>query len=407
MIHVLLRKKLSVAFTAATRTSPSMPIHRQGATIDWLQALRGFAAVFVVITHAGWTLTQPAHKELAWDYLAHGALGVDLFFVISGFIMYLTTQNCDGSRRYVADFGIKRFARIWPLFLVVSLIYLGMTWMKAGTFPVAYFADMASQLVFRPVSAKASEFFLLPVDVAWTLCFEAYFYVVIAISLLSKKWRWWIVAALLAPGLVLHPLIQQDWNLSFYHQPAVGGSHYLALMVNPMVWEFVFGLFAGWLYTRDWSQPKRPLAIAMLLVACAAFVTIPETHTPTLYGPTIENGGLTVFAIFLLIALASKTIQLPVTRWLVWLGTISYSIYLTHKLGFMAAAQINAWLDIRHANTRDWVNFVIYMVCGISTGALFHYAVEAPLSSRVRRTLMNWVNKRGTKELPPNAITPV
>ena len=381
---------------------------RQGATIDWLQALRGFAAVFVVVTHAGWTLTQPAHKELAWDYLAHGALGVDLFFVISGFIMYLTTQSCDGSRRYVADFGIKRFARIWPLFLVVSLIYLGMAWMKAGTFPVAYFADVASQLVFRPVSAKASEFFLLPVDVAWTLCFEAYFYVVIAISLLSKKWRWWIVAALLAPGLVLHPLMQQDWNLSFYHQPAVGGSHYLALMVNPMVWEFVFGLFAGWLYTRDWSQPKRPLAIAMLLAACAAFVTIPETHTPTLYGPTIENGGLTVFAIFLLIALASKTIQLPVTRWLVWLGTISYSIYLTHKLGFMAAAQINAWLDIRHANTRDWVNFVIYMVCGISTGALFHYAVEAPLSSRVRKTLMNWVTKRGTKEFPNNnGITPV
>lgn len=380
---------------------------RPGASIDWLQALRGFAAVFVVITHAGWTLTQPAHKELAWQYFAHGALGVDLFFVISGFIMFLTTQNSDGSRRYVAQFAIKRFARIWPLFLVVSLIYLAMAWKKAGAFPVAYFADVASQLAFRPVSPKASDFFLLPVDVAWTLCFEAYFYVVFAISLFSKQWRWWIVAGLLAPGLVLYPLIQQEWNLSFYHQPAVTLNNYLALAVNPMVWEFVFGLLAGWLYTRDWTQPKRPLAIAMLLVACIAFIAIPETHTPTLYGPTIDHGGLTIFAIFMLIALASKTIELRVARWLVWLGTISYSIYLTHKLGFMAAAQITTWLDIRDPNTLDWARFAIHLACGISTGALFHYAVEAPLSKHVRNGLMGLMDKRNRSEFPDAGVKPV
>ncbi|MBF5004645.1 acyltransferase family protein [Diaphorobacter caeni] len=371
-----------------------MSVSRTHATIDWLQALRGLAAVAVVITHAGWTLAQPAHKELAWEYFAHGALGVDLFFVISGFIMFLTTRGCDGSPRYVADFAIKRFARIWPLFCVVSLIYLGLAWQKAGAFPSTYFADVASQLVFRPVSAKASEFFRLPVDVAWTLCFEAYFYVVIAVSLFSRKWRWWIVAALLAPGLVLYPLLTQEWNFSFYHQSAIAQSHYLNLAINPMVWEFVLGLVAGWLYTRDWTQPKRPVAYCMIAAAGMAFIAIPETHTATLYGPTIEYGGLTVFAIFMLVALASKAVRLPVARWLVWLGTISYSIYLTHKLGFMAAAQVSAWLNIQNASTRDWVGFAIHLACGIGAGALFHYAVEAPLSARVRDALMQ-LGRRG------------
>ena len=367
---------------------------RQSATIDWLQALRGLAAVCVVITHAGWTLSQPEHKEIAWHYLAHGALGVDLFFVISGFIMFLTTRNSDGSRRYAADFAIKRFARVWPLFFVVSMVYLVIEWSHAHAFPIAYFHDIASQLVFRPVSPKPSEFFHLPVDVAWTLCFEAYFYVVMAISLLSRRWRWWIVAALLAPGLVLHPVVTQDWDFSFYHQPAVEGPHYLNLMVSPMVWEFVLGLAAGWIYTSDWSKPPRQIAIAMLLGACTLFVTIPELHIPTMYGPTFENGGLIVFAIFMMIALASKTIDLPLARWIVWLGTISYSIYLTHKLGFMIAAHLTEVLDIPDANRLDWLRFALYLGCGVTMGAVFHYAVEAPLSSQVRKLLLSFGKKR-------------
>jgi len=402
-----LLRKWSEATALPRKPSTSMRTSRPEATIDWLQALRGFAALSVVITHAGWTMVQASNNEIAWNYLAHGALGVDLFFVISGFIMYLTTRGCDGSRRYAAEFGIKRFARIWPLFFVVSMVYLGMAWWRAGALPLEQVASTASQLIFRPVSPKASEFFGLPVGVAWTLCFEAFFYVVIGLSLLSRRWRWWIVAALLAPGLVLYPLLQQDVNLSFYHQPAILLSHYLNLVVNPMVWEFVLGLFAGWLYTAQWSAPPRPLAIALILASAAAFATIPATHTATLYGPTIEYGGLTVFAIFLMIALASKTLQLPVNRALVWLGTISYSLYLTHKLGFLGAAQITSWLDIRDAGVRDWVGFAIHLACGVLAGALFHRAVEVPLSSWTRKALMQWVGKRTGPTFAGPQATPV
>ena len=384
-----------------------MRTSRQVATIDWLQAFRGLAALFVVITHAGWTMAQPSSQEIAWGILAHGALGVDLFFVISGFIMYLTTRGCDGSARYAAEFGIKRFARIWPLFFVVSMVYLCIAWWRAEQFPADYFSRTLGQLVFYPVSPKASEFFGLPVDVAWTLCFEAYFYAVIAVSLLSRKSRWWIVAALLAPGLALYPLFKQQLNLSFYHQPAIILNHYLNLMVNPMVWEFILGLFAGWVYTSAWSTPPRPLAIAFILASAAAFITIPNTHIPTLYGPTIEYGGLTVFAIFLMLALASKSMELPAARPLVWLGTMSYSIYLTHKLGFLGAAQINAWLDIRNGDARDWIGFGIYLACGVAMGALFHHTVETPLSAWTRRKLMGLLGKPGRPEFADTEIKPV
>ncbi len=354
-------------------------------------------------------MTSKSNNEFAWTYLAHGALGVDLFFVISGFIMYLTTQNCDGSLRYAARFTAKRFARIWPLFFVVSLIYLAMTWWQGGNFPSTYFTNVLSQLVFRPVSPQPSEFFGLPVDVAWTLCFEAFFYAVIAVSLLSKKRRWWITAALLLPGLIVYPLLnQQELNFSFYHQAAITQSHYANLLISPMVWEFILGLIAGRLYTSEHlPAPPRPVAILMLLIAAGLFVTIPETHIPTLYGPSIECGGLTIFTIFLLIALASKTISLSVNGSLIWLGGISYSLYLTHKLGFMVAAPITAWLDIQNTNTRDWASVAIHVLCGLATGTLFHYAVEAPLSEKVRKGLMHMIGNKQTHKPPNTEAKPI
>lgn len=358
-------------------------------TIDWIQALRGLAAVLVVVTHSSRALTSEQGREMFWNYFVHGALGVDLFFIISGFIMVLTTQHCDGTRRYVADFLIKRFSRIWPLLFVVSMTYIAIEWLRHGSVAAEYLGHIMSQLVFRPVHPKPEYFFLMPIDVAWTLCFEAYFYVVIAVSLLSRQWRWWIVAALLMPGLVLYPLYKEHWNLSFYHQPAIVVNHYLNLVVSPMVWEFVFGLVAGRLYLSRWQGPPRWLAICFVLGAVAAFVTVPVTHMPSLYGPTIEFGGLTMFGAFLLLVMASKAIDIPVARGLVWLGTISYSVYLTHRLGFIPAEALMDALHIADATEREWTGFAVHIACGVAAGAFFYYTVEAPLSAFTRQTLLH------------------
>lgn len=357
-------------------------------TIPWIQALRGIAAVLVVITHSSRALTSPLGQEYFWDLFVHGALGVDLFFIISGFIMVLTTQKCDGSKTYVADFVIKRFSRIWPLLFVVSMVYLLVHWLRNEGLSSRYLGEILSQLAFRPVNPSPTLFFQMPIDVAWTLCFEAFFYAVIAISLLSVKWRWWIVAALLAPGLVIYPMLTESWNLSFYHEPAILTSHYANLAVNPMVWEFVLGMLAGQLYLSQWKGPPRWVAVILVMFAMAAFVTVPITHMPSLYGPTIEYGGLTMFIAFTLLVVASKSMELPIARWMVWLGTISFSVYLSHRLGFIPAEELVQWLNVRDPSLREWSSFALHIVFGVTAGAVFHYGAEAPLSAWTRNSLL-------------------
>ena len=373
---------------------------RPKTTIDWIQAMRGIAAVLVVVTHARLVLTEGFQLQVSWPYMAHGALGVDLFFIISGFIMMLTTRDCDGSGRYVADFAIKRFARIWPLLLVVSIVYLVIRFCEPEGITNKYLRAMASQMLLRPFEPQPMHFFALPIDVAWTLCFEAYFYVVMAISLFSVRWRWWIIALLLAPGLVVYPIVKGIWNFSFYHQPTIFISNYANVMVSPMVWEFVLGLIAGALYTSKspWTIPSRGVAKLFIGLALAAFITLPWTHVPTVYGPTFTNGGMTMFVMFTLTALASKTINIHVPRWFVWLGTISYSLYLTQRLGFLVADSIAPQLaSLQNKATREWLHFALRMASAVAVGAFFYYAAEAPLSKWTRNTLMRITRKATAK----------
>ena len=71
--------------------------------LDWVQALRGIAAMLVVLCHAADYLRDSPSYPLIESALLPGAMGVDLFFIISGFIMMLTTRDCYGSGRHVAD----------------------------------------------------------------------------------------------------------------------------------------------------------------------------------------------------------------------------------------------------------------------------------------------------------------
>lgn len=307
--------------------------------------------------------------------------------------MVLTTQNCDGTVRYCADFLVKRFSRIWPLLFVVSLVYFLIAWKKAGSMSVDYIQALLSQLAFRPVSPNAANFYSMPVDLAWTLCFEAYFYFVVAISLLFGKYRWWVVLGILAMGLVVYPSLNHGFNFNFYQQPKIDWNHYMNLAIHPVVWDFVYGLIAGKLYISVKKRPPFPLAILFLMLALLAFVSIPYTHQAGLYGPTISGGGMTMFFAFLMILLASKSIRIPVASWILWLGTISYSLYLTHRIGFILAKEISRWLQYAGMGTtaREWVTFSIYVFFGLAAGAVFHRFAEVPLSNFVRRRLKNLV----------------
>jgi exopolysaccharide production protein ExoZ len=350
--------------------------------LHWVQALRGIAVLLVVLTHARYLLLNTDQFALADRLFYPGAMGVDLFFIISGFIMVHTTAGVTGVRA-AALFGIKRFARIWPAYAVVTLAYVLLE--RGG---LAYFSDpgrlriLARSLLFVPVDPTVPPFFGFVFPLGWTLAFEMYFYLVFGLCMLTGRLRWFTFAAWMLLTLVLIPLGQGGPTLDVRH-PLALHSPYMQLMTNPIVHEFLAGVAIGHLYRRSWFRVAST-EVAWLLVVCGTGFAVwyGFGRIGTFHGPA--EWGWPLALMVLLLALASKTVVLAPPAPLVWVGTVSYSMYLTHFLG---QAQLARYLPRWGIDTHTWAQVFITVLCALPLAALAHWLLERKLSGAVRRML--------------------
>ena len=143
--------------------------------IDSLQFVRAIACLIVLLTH----VLQLSNYKPFGDYFISGGYGVDLFFMLSGFLIYLTTKDGGNSK----EFAVKRLFRIYPLYWVVYFAFLFYT--------ILYLSKNYT------VSLLLQNFLMLPwsdslttrsliVGVAWSTVFELYFYFVIFLFLFLK-----------------------------------------------------------------------------------------------------------------------------------------------------------------------------------------------------------------------------
>ena len=128
--------------------------------LDWVQALRGIAAMLVVLCHALDYLSHSPSFPLIESALLPGAMGVDLFFIISGFIMVYSTRKTTGTLDDVKNFAINRFSRIWPTYAVVSIIWIFIAYDGINYF-ISYenWAVLFKSLTFIPVKEMAPLYF--------------------------------------------------------------------------------------------------------------------------------------------------------------------------------------------------------------------------------------------------------
>ena len=239
------------------------PIQRATATpalphtIESIQHLRALAALGVVVFHALGLMEpyfgiQIAHKSL-------GAAGVDLFFIISGFIMWVTAIARDESP---ARFAWRRVVRIVPLYWLVTTFVLAVVTLKPSLM------NSASR---DPLHFVASYFFVAwphptvagrywpPVIPGWTLNYEMLFYLVVALSLFLPRLRRIPFILLVLAGL---PLIGSLW-----HQTGAA-----AFYTNPILLEFLYGVGLGFLFTHGRGQGQR-VSIALMVAGALLFFT--------------------------------------------------------------------------------------------------------------------------------------
>lgn len=352
--------------------------------LDWIQSLRGVAILLVVLCHARYFFADTPQWPLAEILLRPGAMGVDLFFIVSGFIMVYTTASSDGSARYTRIFLIKRFARIWPVYAICTLAWVivkgnGFDYFQQG----ANLSVLVKSLLMLPAVPGEPLYFGLAYPLGWTLAFEMYFYVVFAVSMLFKRWRWMALCGWAVLTIVVVPALFGHFTMQVMEAQNYPFG-YLALMTNPIVFEFIAGVLIGLLYLNNAVRLSSKLLCAHLMGLTAAFALwyiyagISDFHGPLKWGWPL---ALMIGAM----AIASKTLVLRPPRWLCWCGAISYSLYLTHLTTQLLLKRVLAGAGI---DTHTWATVFITTVAALAVASLCHRFLEVALADWVRRRLL-------------------
>ncbi len=370
--------------------------------IEPIQALRGIAALMVVLWHASRYLAANGGGPIAQFFQPGATLGVDLFFLISGFIMVHTTRSGDGSKGYVAGFFAKRAARIWPLWAIALTVAVVMQ------FDTGFLTDPLKRdlwlrsLLLMPTAGGTSDVAPLygaPVlGVGWTLNYEVYFYTIFGSALLFRRWRWAALAAIMFATVLLIPWLTgrlaglpNGLDLFACDRHYGYAIQYLNLATSPLVLLFGAGVAIGLLSHARLPLP-RSAAFWNALLACALALVLAQFLTAFRTYHGVLQWGLSLIPLVLVTSLAGQRVALPVPGVLCRLGDVSFSLYLWHPLVLTAVFGMLGGLAPAGSDARALL-MVVAIAASIGVAALSYRKIERGLSDALRRNALASINR--------------
>jgi exopolysaccharide production protein ExoZ len=316
-----------------------------------IQALRAVAALAVVAFHAA---------ERSGGHFAIGAAGVDVFFVVSGFIMWVITHD-----RPVRPAGFlrERLQRIVPVYWIATGVMV--TGGLLGLFPNLKLTldHVAASLFFVPYRSP-SDGQVWPVLVqGWTLNYEIFFYLVFAGTLLlPERWRLPVLGAIFVMLALVGAIVESTNPLVLTY-------------TNPIILEFLLGAMVGKLRLSG-RTPSAGIGLALIALALAGFAFVGITYLG--FGPLVL-GPLSALLVLGVLTL-EKTGVLGGAKALTYLGDSSYSIYLWHTLAISVVAKLAGWLEASPALT-----FVAALLAGTVVGIAAYELLERPIAAFFKR----------------------
>lgn len=311
-----------------------------------LQYLRGLAAVAVVLFHAAGRSGLNFHA---------GEAGVDLFFLLSGFLM---VAICGPDTRPLA-FLADRIRRIVPVYWIATSIMLAAA--LAGAFPNVRLEAghvVASYLFVPSISPSNGNIWPLLVP-GWTLNFEMAFYLLFAALMpLGRQVRQIAVLTLLFAGLTaLRPMVDPANALATFY-------------TDPMLLEFAGGCWLGILWKRSGDWPRwlgwGSALLALAAIGWAAFAA-PQLH---------RSIGFGLPAALLLASILALERREAIGEWRLplFIGDASYSIYIWHTLAISVTTRLGSALGLSPAPA-----IALGIVGGIATGLAGYLLIERPI----------------------------
>lgn len=372
-------------------SAPLVPDTQEAATgapagaragIDNIQVLRAVAALLVVFVHLDVFL-----RALAVEPFGHG--GVDLFFVISGFIMVYTTR---ARPLTPAAFMLNRVTRIAPIYWLITLAVYSVA-LVAPSLLQATSSDpvqLGKSLLFVPF--QKSNGLVQPVlFVGWTLNYEMFFYALFAFGLMFRPLALGgavvvgLLGALVITGLVARP---EGPVASFY--------------TRPILLEFAAGMALGTLGSRVKSQTAggRAVLLVLCLVGLAATAFVPLVWPEA--SRVITQGIPSVLVVGSAVLLHQSGVQLAgsgrVKRALLLLGNASYSLYLTHPFVTQAAQKLGKRLGLSPLVVVPSMLVTLALVCAV--GILTHLLIERPLTKLAKSLAERWLVRSPPEPAP-------
>ncbi|MEE4454462.1 acyltransferase [Novosphingobium resinovorum] len=333
-----------------------------------IQTLRAIAALLVVVVHlegfgAAWGLDD--------RLFAPFAAGVDLFFVISGFIMVHTTA---GGKTSPGLFLLNRAIRIVPLYWMLTLLVFAVALAMPGLLGTTQ-ADgdaLARSLAFIPYERVDGTMRPL-LFVGWSLNLEMGFYVLFALTLVVPRagMRVGLAVGLLSMAVVSGHLLRA------HIAPE------LRFLSQPMVLDFAGGMLIGWLYPH--------LSTSRTAAKVAAACSIPALVMLVLMARWPLEGGWPVSlppaCALVIAALVAEKGGLAITwRPVLAIGDASYALYLTHPFVTQGLAIGTARAGLLAPHTAPMLMVLAVAVACICAIAV-HERVERPLGRRLRHVL--------------------
>lgn len=346
------------------------------AQIRSIQALRAIAALLVTLghlEHEAASLPIAAATGFAPILVDLTGAGVDLFFVISGFVMVYASHDLFEQPNAARLFLTRRIARIVPIYWLVTglfLVIMASAHVLSSAPPTL--GEIAKSYLFIPYMPHGGDVMQPVYKLGWTLNYEMFFYVVFTGTLVLPQ-----RAAVLAIALAFSTLAA----LGLWLAPAPG---LLAFWSHPIILEFVLGAVIAVVHRDGLRLGAAPAGLVLLAGLCGFAATTllgldaHGTWRPLLWG---------VPAAMIFAGSVLSLARLPSWRlvgWVVGLGDASYAIYLLHPL---IVRSLRVAFDKTHASATlpPWLFIVLGLILVVPLAMVVHRWIERPLTRRLSK----------------------